>query len=104
ANVEHAPGGADLAVLRGPGDGLHRDVLKLKSENIHTLGERPDGSLVIVCSGDFEIAELPGRRVVSRAETVHAVAHPPGGDGEHAAELAAAHDADGAARKKNARF
>ena len=53
---------------------------------------------VVVVGGDLEVGDLAGRRVFAGRQGVHAIAHAPRGDREHAPELAAAQHADGARR------
>jgi hypothetical protein len=59
--------------------------------------EAAHGVEVFVGGDDFEIGDLAGGGIGIGREGMDAVAHAARGDGEHAAELAAAEDADGVA-------
>ena len=54
-----------------------------------------DGGFVIVLGGDLEVGHLTGRAVRRWVKHADAEAHVAGGQSHHAAELAAADDADG---------
>ena len=85
-----------LAGLRRRG----RDVLELERDHVHAARELRDtrrGRRTSRCH--LDVGHLPGRRVLVGRESVDAVAHAPGGDREHAPELAAAEHADGRARE-----
>ncbi len=75
--------------------GVH--VLELVGEHVALGGEFADGGLVVIRGDDLEIADLRGRTVRGRVEYADAEAHVLGGQGHHAAQLAAADDADGGA-------
>ena len=86
--------------VRGGGlGGVGGDVLELEGDDVHPAGEVADRVEVVIGGLDLAVGDLAGGGVVVRGEGVHPVAHPAGGDGEHAAELAAAEDADGGARE-----
>ena len=95
-----APAGPHRRVLGGGLGGGGGDVLELEGDDVHPAGELADRVEVVVGGLDFEVGNLAGGRVVVGRERVHAVAHPAGGDGEHAAELAAAQHADGRRRAR----
>ncbi len=89
----------NLAFPRAPFRGLDRDVLELERDHIHAFRETPHGVFVSELCDAGEIGELAGRAVLFRREDMHAVAHAPRRDGKHAAELAAAHHANGRSRR-----
>src|SRR5204863_4417264 len=72
---------------------------EFKGQEIDALGEGPNSRFIFVSRGHFAIGELSRRRISFRTENVDTISHPARGDGEHAAELAAAHQTDGGARQ-----
>ena len=102
ADVEHVSGGAHFAVFRCPFHALHRDVLELEGEHVDAPGEIANRLLVLVSGHHLKIRELTRGGVRVGRKCVDPVPHAARGDGEHAPQLAAAHDAHCAAGKKNA--
>ena len=96
-NEERAPVGPHDGVLLGRRCRGCRHVFELEGDHVHAFGEGADGVEVVVGGVDFDVGDLAGGRVVFGGERVDAVAEAPGGDGEHAAQLAAAQYADGRA-------
>ncbi len=83
-------------------DRLHRrgvDVLEFEGHDVDLAREVPDRIEILVRGGDLHIGQMAGRGVLTGGECVDAIAHLPGGDGEHPAELPAAEDADGCSRQ-----
>ena len=77
--------------------GRHRergDILELEGHDVDAARKLPNPIDIVVRGDDLDIGDLSCRRVVFRRERVHAIAQPSGGHREHAAELAAAKDAD----------
>ena len=68
-----------------------------KVTTLTPAAKRRDGVEIVVRRDDFEVGDLAGGRVGVGRKGVDAIAHAAGGDGEHAAELSAAEDADGGA-------
>src|SRR5205807_752520 len=97
ADVQHLRRRVDRPQLGDRGERLGRDVLELEGDHVHAGGKAPGRVEVVVGGDDLLVGDLAGGAVVGRVEGVNAVAHAAGGDGEHAAELPAAEDADGAA-------
>ncbi len=73
------------------------DVFEFERDHVHVGGEAADGVEIVVGRVDFHVGDLAGGRVFVGRERVDPIAHAAGGDGEHAAQLAAAQDADGRA-------
>ena len=62
--------------------------------NSSVTAERPDSVEVVVGRGPRAVRDLARRGVEVRREDMSAVAHPPGGEGEHPAQLAATEHPD----------
>src|SRR3546814_9570955 len=84
-------------------DGGERNVLELEGHHVDRRRKSGKGSLVVVAGHGGGGADLVRRRVGLRSIGMAAVAEPRGSQRRHAAELAAAEDADGGARGKRAR-
>src|SRR5688572_10357701 len=82
------------ANLLNRGERLGGDVLKFERDDIHTECEATRGVEIVIARVYFVIGDLPGRRFGGRIERMHAIPHSPRRDGEHAAQLPAAEDAD----------
>ena len=93
--MEHAALGTNRRDGRCGVDASGRYVLEFEGDDIHVFGEALHGLHVVVGGHDFAVGDVTGGRVGFGRERVDAVAHAPGGDGDHAAELAAAEDAEG---------
>ena len=95
--VQHRAGGADGRELGGRLDRGGGHVLELEGDDGDAARELAHGVEVVVSVLDLQSATWPVGVSQSGEKRVDAVAHPPRGDGEHAAELAAAEHADGGA-------
>ena len=73
------------------------DVLEFERDHVDAAGEGANRIEVVVLGADFQIGDLTGGRVDARRERVNAVAHAPGLERQHAAELPAAKHANGGA-------
>ena len=71
-----------------------RHVLKLERDNVEAGGCRREEGRVVVAAYVQPVAVPGGRAVGHVGNRLHAIAHPPGGHREHAAELAAAENAE----------
>ena len=78
------------------------DVLELERHHVHAAGERANRLEVVVLGADLEIGHLAGGRVDAGRQGVHAVAHAPRLEREHAPELAAAKHTNGGAGQHDA--
>jgi hypothetical protein len=76
-----------------------RHVFKLYCDRLNPTGEAAHGVKIVVRGSNFDIGNLPGRRIGLRGKRMDAIAHLARGDGEHPAQLAAAENADGRAWK-----
>ena len=85
----------DLAAHLVQRVGVH--VLELIGEHVGLLGQLADRGLVVVVGDDLEVADLRRRAVRGRVEHADAESHVFRAQRHHAAELAAADDADGRA-------
>src|SRR5262245_46372686 len=94
SDVQHRAAGSDGRAFGGGLRGRRRNVLELERHDVYVGGEAANGDQVVVMRLDLDVGYLPRRRVGFRREGVDAVAHPARGDGEHAAQLAAAQNAD----------
>ncbi len=95
--VKNVSGGADGCATFGGGGGGGGNIFKLKCYDGNGGGEFGDSVEVFVGSVDFEVGDLAGWGVFVRGKSVDTVAHAAGGDGEHAPELTAAENTNGAA-------
>ena len=86
------------------GDGCKRfrgDILKFEGDHIHASGESAGGVEIIIWRIHFLIGDLPRRAIGRGIHRMHAIPHPPCGNGKHSPELSAAEDADGLAGKNH---
>src|ERR1051326_7721179 len=97
--MQNGAGWTHLAFRCAPVDRLARNVLEFEGQEIETLCELTRRRFIFVSRGYFAIGELSRRRISFRTENVDTISHPARGNGEHAAELAAAHQTDGGARQ-----
>ena len=80
------------------------DVFEFEGDDVHAGGEIAGRvQVVVVAASVCASAAWPAGTVGRGVEHVHAVAHPPGGQREHAAELPAADDADRLSRPDHGR-
>ena len=89
-NVQDRAARPDGGAFGGGLRGRRRNVFELERHDIYIGGEAANGDQVVVMRLDLNIGHLPRGRVCLGREGVDAVAHPARGDGEHAAQLAAA--------------
>ncbi len=69
------------------GGGLRRrrgNVFKFEGHHADGGGEAAHGVEIVIRRDDFEVGDLPGRRIGVWGKGVDAIAHAAGGDGEHA--------------------
>src|SRR5947209_7353387 len=93
--VEHFAGGPDGHELRGGLDRFGGHLLELEGHDRDAARELGNSVEVFIRALVLTVGNLTRGRVGERREGVHAVAHPSRGDGEHAAQLAAAKHTDG---------
>jgi hypothetical protein len=74
--------------------GRCRHVFKLKRHDVDATRKLPNAIDIVVRRDDLDVGDLASRRVVFGSERVDAIAHASCGHGKHAAELAAAEDAN----------
>ena len=79
------------------GGRFSRHILKLERDYSNAAGEVSDRIQILIRRLYFEVCDLTGGRVLIGREGVYAVPHAPRRNGEHASELPAAKNADGAA-------
>ena len=95
-------------LFRSGDDGLDRihrigrHVLEFERDHVDVASKRTQRIEIVVGRGDLDIRHLTGWGVVVGRERVNAVPHLPGRDREHAAQLTAAEDAEGGARRDHA--
>ncbi len=97
--VQHRAGRTHRSMLGRGLRGGRRNIFKLECDHADARGEAPHRVQIVVGGLDFEVGHLARGRVFVRRKRVHAVAHAPRRDGEHAAQLAAAQHADSGAGK-----
>ena len=73
---------------------FERDVLELVGDDVAARAEFADRAQIVVRGDELFVGDLSGRRVGERLERDDAIAHALRFEREHAAELAAAEDAD----------
>ncbi len=81
-------------------DGRLGHVLELVGDDIDLGGEAGQGGLVVVGAAHMAGRDVARDRMVLGRIDDAAIAQPRGGEGGHAAQLAAAQDADGRARRE----
>jgi hypothetical protein len=91
----------DEGELSTGGGGSRRDVLELEGDGADLAREAAHGVEVFVGGDDFEIGDLAGRGIGIGRKGVDAITHAACRNREHAAELAAAEDADGVAGRNH---
>jgi hypothetical protein len=96
--VQYGTGGANRYKSFGHVNSSDRHVFEFERHDTDAARELRDSREIVVRSAYFKIGHLAGRRIVVGREDMHAVAQPPGGNGEHSPELTAAEDADGRTR------
>ena len=78
-----------------------RDVFKFGRDGLDLAAERGEAGFVIIFGFDLFAGDLSGRAGLAGFKHDDVIAHRRGGLGEHAAELAAAHQAERFARHQN---
>ena len=95
--MQHVAAGTHRREPLASGGGRRGDVLELERDHAHAPGELGDGVEIVIGRANLQVGDLAGRRIVVGRQHVHAVAQPPGRDGEHPPELPAAENAERAA-------
>src|SRR4051794_19156064 len=91
--------GTNGRASRGRFGGRCGNVFELEGDYRDLAGEAANSVQVFVGSRHFQIGNLACRRVFIRRKRMDAITHSSGRDGEHAPELTAAQNANGAAWK-----
>ena len=102
-DLERASARTHDGVLGGRGGSGYGHVFKFEGHHVDAARKGADLVQIVVGRLEFDVGDLPRRRVAFRRERVHAVPQTPRGDREHAPELSAAEHADCRSRKDGAR-
>jgi hypothetical protein len=92
-----APGATTAPKGRQFGDGVGGDVLELVGDDVAGLGQALQRPAVVIGGDDLAGGDPAGGAVFLGIQDHHVEAQAGGGQGQHAAQLSAAEDADGRA-------
>ena len=90
--------------IRQQFDAIMRDIFKFKCHHIDVFGKGAQSVQIAVIGNGCLCTDLFGRAICAGAKDMNLIAEFCGTECRHAAQLAIAHNADGAARCDNARF